>query len=101
VVSVIHLVQWRKNLTWIINFLDGALKDLKKIDKDMQKTIISYLKNRVALSNNPKDFGKPLGNKKAGLWRYRIDNYRIICKIEEQKCTVLVVKVGKRDNVYD
>ena len=88
-------------MAWTIEFLDDALKDLKKIDKTTQKLLLNYIKNRIATSENPENFGKALGNNKAGLWRYRVDNYRIICKIEKQIFTVLVVKIGKRDNVYN
>jgi len=46
-------------------------------------------------------FGKALSREFAGLWRYRIQNYRIICHIEDHKLTVLVLRVGHRKDVYE
>ena len=37
----------------------------------------------------------------AGLWRYRIGDYRLICRIEAQRFVVLVLKVGHRREVYE
>lgn len=34
------------------------------------------------------------------LWRYRVGDYRIICSIEDQRVTVLVVDVAHRREVY-
>jgi mRNA interferase RelE/StbE len=35
-----------------------------------------------------------------GLWRYRIGDYRLICKIEDQSVTILVLEVGHRREIY-
>jgi len=45
--------------------------------------------------------GKALRGNKKGLWRYRVDKFRIICKLEEDKLVILVVKIAKRDVVYE
>ena len=37
----------------------------------------------------------------AGLWRYRIGDYRLICRIEERRLVVLVLQVGHRREVYE
>jgi mRNA interferase RelE/StbE len=47
--------------------------------------------------------GKALKQLKGELgefWRYRVDDLRIICRIEDDKLIVLVVKVGHRKDVY-
>lgn len=36
----------------------------------------------------------------SGLWRYRVRDYRIICKLEQDRLVVLVVAVGHRSKVY-
>ena len=36
----------------------------------------------------------------AGLWRYRIGDYRAVCAIEDDTLVVLVVDVGHRKNIY-
>ena len=36
-----------------------------------------------------------------GSWRYRVGDYRIVAKIEDERLLVLVVIVGNRRDVYD
>jgi len=86
--------------SWTIKWRDSALKELKKVDKYNQRQITQYLKSRVKTDDDPRRFGKALGGDKAGLWRYRVGDYRIICKIEDEELIVLVVTVGHRRNVY-
>lgn len=33
-------------------------------------------------------------------WRYRIGNYRVIAKIDDEKLIVLTLEVGHRKNIY-
>ncbi len=50
---------------------------------------------------SPRDYGKSLvSSSKIKLWRYRVKNYRVICQIQDQDITVLVVRIAKRDAVY-
>jgi len=36
-----------------------------------------------------------------GYWRYRVGDYRIICDIQDDIVTVLVLVIGHRKNVYE
>jgi mRNA interferase RelE/StbE len=87
-------------LAWKIEFDRDAVKDLKKISKPDQKRIIEYLKKRISPLKSPKILGKPLKGEFMGLWRYRVGDYRIICKIEDHDLIILVVIIGHRKNVY-
>ena len=86
---------------WTIEFNSKARKDFKKLDKQSAQAIEKYLDNRVLSASHPKDLGKPLALNYKGLWRYRVDKFRIICRIEDHKLVVLVVKIGSRDEVYE
>ena len=86
---------------WVIEWDERAVKELKKLDKQAQKDIIQYLKTRIATEESPRRFGKALIGDKAGLWRYRVKDYRIICNIEDDNLVVLVVRTSHRKNVYD
>jgi mRNA interferase RelE/StbE len=88
-------------MTWKINWTDDARKTLRKMDESAQKKILRYLKDRVSVAQNPSDFGKPLMHEKYGLWRYRVEDYRIICQIQKQELLILVVQIGHRKEVYD
>lgn len=85
---------------WQVEWDERALKELKKLDKQAQKDIIHYLKSRIATEESPQRFGKALVGDKAGLWRYRIKDYRLICNIEDGNLVVLVLRASHRKNVY-
>ena len=85
---------------WKIEWDSKALKEAKKLDRTARKKIIDYLENRVLKSQDPYQYGKPLKGNKAGIWRYRVGDYRILCSIEDQKFIILVIAVGHRKNIY-
>jgi mRNA interferase RelE/StbE len=47
-------------LAWSIEYDPGALKDLKKLDRKIQREILDYMDLRIAASEDPRHFGKPL-----------------------------------------
>lgn len=91
---------WRKNLAWKILIDEGFEKDLKKLDRETQKRIISFLKTRLAKLDNPRQLGKPLQGSLGVFWHYRIGDYRVICKIENKEMLVLVVTASHRKSIY-
>ena len=88
-------------MAWTIEYDPGALKDLKKLDRQIQREILDYMDERLARAKDPRDFGKPLRASRFGLWRYRVRDYRIICELQERRLVVLVVAVGHRSTVYE
>ena len=88
-------------MAWKIEFDHNAAKEYKKLDKQAQYLIKDYLRKELLTANHPKDLGKPLKHESIGLWRYKLDNYKIICSIEENRLLILVLKIGKRDDVND
>lgn len=80
--------------TWTVEFDDRARRELRKLDVKSQKDILRYLRLHVAGSIDPRQFGKPLRMNLAGLWRYRVGDYRLICRLEEGRLVVLVIKAG-------
>ena len=86
-------------MTYSILFTNRSRKQFSKLNKDIQKRIIHYLESRVC--DQPHNFGKSLVGDKKGLWRYRIDDYRIICNINNNQLLVLVVDIGHRREIYD
>lgn len=86
---------------WSVEFDDRARRELRKLDPQVQKEILRYLRERIAGSPDPRQFGKPLRLNLAGLWRYRVGDYRLICRFEENRFVVFVIKVGHRREVYE
>ena len=77
-------------MAWTIEWDKRAAKQLKALDVPIQKKILRYLRER--LLENPRNFGKELVGNKAGLWRYRVDDHRVVCRIEDEVLVVFVVK---------
>jgi mRNA interferase RelE/StbE len=88
-------------VSWAYNFEARALKELKKLGPQAQRLILAYLDERVAGGEDPRAFGKALKGDLAGLWRYRVGDFRLIFSIEDQRLVVLVLKVGHRRDVYE
>ncbi len=86
---------------WAVEFDDAAAKELRKLDRHAQQEILRYLRERIATEEDPRRFSKPLAHDLAGLWRYRVRDYRVICNIEDDKLTVLVVRVAHRKDAYE
>lgn len=63
--------------------------------------IKDFLEKRIRGSTNPEQFGQPLRGSRHGLWRYRVRNFRILCRFEKKILIVVVVSVGHRSTTYD
>lgn len=87
-------------MTWTIRYLESLKKQVKKLDPQARRDIRSYLEQRVAQLDNPRDLGQPLSANLKGFWRYRVGDYRIICDIQDQEMIILVVRIGHRKQVY-
>ncbi len=87
-------------MIWQVEFDDRALKELRKLDKPIQRQILRFLRLRIATDENPRRLGSPLRGDLHGLWRYRVGPYRLICRIEDNRLIVLVLGVGHRKEIY-
>jgi mRNA interferase RelE/StbE len=93
-------------MTWTIEFDPKAKRELKKFDPQVAKRISAYLEERLAPLDNPRLIGAPLQGSKFGeFWKYRTCNfrmgdYRIIARIEDEAVRILVVRVANRREVY-
>lgn len=84
---------------WNLKILKRAEKALEKIDNQHKIKISKYLDGIIKLKE-PHKKGKALTGQLSGLWRYRVGDFRIICKIDGETITVLVLDVGHRKEVY-
>ncbi len=87
-------------MPWIVELTDGAVKVIDGLDPLTQQRIQRFIEQRLQQTDNPRWTGKALTGKYAGLWRYRVGDYRLVCRIEDARLVVLVVKIGHRRNVY-
>ena len=60
-----------------------------------------FLHERVARLDDPRSIGEALRGSRLGeFWKYRVGDYRLICKIEDDRLVVLVLRVGNRKEIY-
>ena len=77
---------------------DKAKKQLKKLDSSISKRILDYLE-QLELIDDPRSRGKALTSNLAGLWRYRVGDYRILCRIHEDKLVITVIEIAHRSTI--
>lgn len=86
-------------LAWKIEVLAKADKSLRKLDRQVARKIVAALAELAEL-DDPRSRGKALTGNLAGLWRYRVGDYRLLCLIDDEVLVVLVVDVAHRSKVY-
>ncbi len=77
-------------------FSDLAFKQLRKLDEEISRRIISSL-DRIRI--RPDAYVKKLVGDEG--YRLRVGNYRVIMDIDNEKLVILVLRIGHRRNVYD
>lgn len=87
-------------MTWSVEWDDAARRELRKLDRAIQQRILRFFRERIMIDADPRRFGKALQHELQGLWRYRIGDYRVICRIQDERITVLVLAVGHRRHIY-
>ena len=83
-----------------VEYTKHVQKQLKKLDNSIKKKILVFLENLETLSD-PRSVGKPLVGNFRGFWRYRVGDYRLICKIEDKKLIIVIVEINHRKNIYN
>lgn len=87
-------------MKWTLTLSDKAVKQLKKLDKQTSRLIIAWLRKNVDGCEDPRAHGKDLVGDKAGIWRYRIGDYRVLCELNDGDLVVLALEVAHRKSVY-
>jgi mRNA interferase RelE/StbE len=88
-------------MAWRIEFSESADRELNKLDSHLSLRIVKFLRDRIAMRENPRTVGKPLQGPHFGeLWRYRVGDFRIICRLKDDIFVVLVVQIGQRKEMY-
>lgn len=88
-------------MSWDYRIDDLAVRELRDLGPSAARAIRDFLEKRVKGCADPRAFGKPLRGGLHGLWRYRVEDYRLICELVDAQLIVILVKVGHRSRVYD
>ena len=84
---------------WTIEFDPAAQRELDKLDKPIAR-ISKFLYERITKLDDPRKIGERLQGTLREFWKYRVDDYRIICSLEQDCLIVLVLRVGHRREIY-
>ena len=83
-----------------VEYLPSVFKTLEKMDKYTKRILVEWIDKNLVSTDNPRKQGKPLSANRKGQWRYRVGDYRIIVKIEDDRLVILVISIGHRREVY-
>ena len=90
----------KKTKRYKVLFTEKAKKQLHKLDKQRFIIIMNWIGKNLENCENPRLFGKALTADRSEQWRYRIGDYRLITRIDDEMITVFVLEVCHRKNVY-
>ena len=85
-------------ILWKIFFTKKAEKEFAKLEALIQKRIYAALKEKLEVA--PERHLKSLTGNKKGSYKFRVGDYRLICKKEDAEIVILVIKVRHRKDVY-
>jgi mRNA interferase RelE/StbE len=89
------------NLVWQIEFDPAAKKELGKLDPQIAKRILKFLKERLATQVDPRKNGEALKGSTLGeFWKYRVGDFRIIASIQDKTIWMLILRIGNRKEIY-
>lgn len=86
-------------MNYKVEFNEEAQIQFNKLDNSIKIRILKFFK-KLENVDNPKAFGKPLSGNLKNLWRYRVDNFRFIAKIQDNELIILVIEIDKRAEIY-
>lgn len=92
-------------MSWTVEYLDAALRDLKKIEPHNRLLILKAIEKVAVRPLPPPDgIGKPLGNhassKLAGYFKIKLKGlgYRVVYGLKKEHGVMTVIVIGIRDD---
>ncbi|MHB1291213.1 MAG: type II toxin-antitoxin system RelE family toxin [Sulfuricella sp.] len=88
-------------MVWRIEVSETAEKQLGKLDRPVAKRIRAFLRERIAMLDDPRSIGDALKGSELGeFWKYRVGDWRLICQIKDKQIVITVITLGNRREVY-
>ena len=88
-------------MTYQLLTTDQFNKAFKKLDKQTQRIIKAWIDKNLMNCENPRIHGKALVANKAGQWRYRVGDYRILAEIQDYQLVLVLIDIGHRSKIYE
>jgi len=83
-----------------VGFDPRAKKTLDKMDGSVRRLIVAYIAKHLEGCEDPRVVGEGLTENKAGQWRYRVGDYRLLAVIKESELIIYIFKVAHRSVAY-
>ena len=83
-------------MAYTVIWTEKALKNLKQLPRETAARIITAVEKT---RDSPLDHLHPLRG--SPYFKLRVGNYRVTLDLKKKTMIVYVIKVGKRENVYD
>jgi mRNA interferase RelE/StbE len=84
-----------------LNLPIAPQKQLRKLDPQIVKRILTFLQDRVALLDGSLRVGEALCGKDFGdFWTYRVGDWRIIADLDDGVPLITAVRIGNRREFY-
>ena len=83
-----------------ISYAKAAIKAMARLDRPIRERIRKWIEEELPCKEEVQQSGKDLKGNLAGLYRYRVGDYRVIVKIEHGILTILILDVGPRGSIY-
>jgi len=88
-------------MAWRVELADSAAKQLRKLDPQVARRILTFLRDRVGQLDDPRSVGEALRGKELGdFWKYRVGDWRVIADLDDGVMLITVIRLGNRREIY-
>ena len=88
-------------MAWRIELAGRARQQLRKLDREHARSIAQFLTTRLAALDDPRHTGAALQHGSGtAFWRYRVGDFRLIVRIEDDILRVLVIRIAHQREAY-
>ena len=83
-----------------VDYTANMRKALRKLDPGIRNMILKWIDKNLEGCPDARLHGKALTGNLAGLWHYRVGNYRLTADIQDDRLVILMLDVGHRSEIY-
>ncbi len=85
-------------MVWQVVFTKKAQKQINDLDRQIQSRLKKAIMEKLMI--NPAAYLEPLSGDFGGYYKFRVGDYRLICRKEDEKLVIVIIELGHRREVY-
>jgi len=86
-------------MAWRVELTYEAERRIGRLGAGERQRVLKFLQ-KLQSRDDPQTLGRALSGPLQGLWRYRVGDYRLIRELRRKVLTLVVVRLGRRSDVY-